>query len=92
VHGRSISCVITSEFEDKDLTTSDGVINTVNYDISDKSAEMFLTWGEYLEKTLQRVNARHAKSIYFVAPEQKGTSVLDTTTTQRHFASGLRGE
>jgi len=51
-----ISCVIQSEFEGKELSSTKGVINTVNYEISDERAEMFLTWGEYLEKTLQRIN------------------------------------
>ncbi len=51
-----ISCVIQSEFDNKDLTSTAGVINIVNYEISDKRAEMFLTWGEYIEKTLQRIN------------------------------------
>jgi len=51
-----ISCVIQSDYEGKKLTETEGVINTVNYEISDHRAEMFLNWGEYLEKTLQRIN------------------------------------
>ncbi|MEN8214860.1 MAG: hypothetical protein ABFS56_00465 [Pseudomonadota bacterium] len=51
-----ISCVIQSDYEGKKLTETQGVINTVNYEISDDKAEMFLNWGEYLEKTLQRIN------------------------------------
>jgi hypothetical protein len=58
-----IYCVIYSEFEEKDLTTSRGVINTVNYEISDNTAEMFLTWGEYLDKILDQVNNRNAKKL-----------------------------
>ncbi len=58
-----IYCVVHSEFEDKDLTTSSGVINTVNYEISDDTAEMFLTWGEYLNKILDQVNNRNAKNL-----------------------------
>jgi hypothetical protein len=58
-----IYCVIHSEFEDKDLTTSEGVINTVNYEISDDTAEMFLTWGEYLDKILEQVNNKNAKKL-----------------------------
>jgi hypothetical protein len=51
-----ISCVIESDYEDRELTSREGVINTVNYELFDKRAEMFLTWGEYIEKTLQRIN------------------------------------
>jgi hypothetical protein len=58
-----IYCVVHSEFEDKDLKTSSGVINTVNYEISDDTAEMFLTWGEYLNKILDQVNNRNAKNL-----------------------------
>jgi hypothetical protein len=58
-----IYCVIHSEYEDKDLTTSKGVVGTVNYEISDDHAEMFLTWGEYLSKILDTVNNRNAKKL-----------------------------
>ncbi|MCP4031847.1 MAG: hypothetical protein GY734_11480, partial [Herbaspirillum sp.] len=58
-----ISCVIQSEYEDKDLTTREGVVDTVSYEITDKDSEMSMTWGEYIELTLERVNDRHAKSI-----------------------------
>ena len=76
-----INCVIQSEFEEKDLTTSEGVIQTVNYEISDNQAEMFLTWGEYLDKILEQVNNRNAKNLllhlnkhserYWTPPELK---------------------
>ncbi|TGO03478.1 hypothetical protein PN36_05805 [Candidatus Thiomargarita nelsonii] len=58
-----ISCVILSDYEDKDLTTSEGVINTVNYEISTKTAEMSLTWAEYIEDTVAQVNNLKAKNI-----------------------------
>jgi len=58
-----ISCVIQSDYEDINLTTKEGVINTVNYEITDETAEMSLNWGEYIEKTVKRVNDRHAKNI-----------------------------
>jgi len=43
--------------------TSEGVINTVHYEISDRNSEMSKTWNEYLQLTLQRVNDRNAKDI-----------------------------
>ncbi|MEA1967756.1 MAG: hypothetical protein U9N77_06025 [Thermodesulfobacteriota bacterium] len=58
-----ISCVIQSEYENKDLTTQEGVVNTVNHEISDRKSEMSMTWGEYIELTLKRINDIHAKSI-----------------------------
>lgn len=59
-----ISGVIQSEFDDKDLTNSEGVINTVHYEISDRNSEMSNTWNEYLQLTLQRINDKNAKNIW----------------------------
>ncbi|MEN8218477.1 MAG: hypothetical protein ABFS56_19330 [Pseudomonadota bacterium] len=58
-----ISCVIQSEYEDKDLTTADGVVETVNYEISYRRSEMSDTWNEYFQLTLQKVNGKYAKSL-----------------------------
>ncbi|MCP4112504.1 MAG: hypothetical protein GY749_44430 [Desulfobacteraceae bacterium] len=58
-----ISCVIQSEYDGKDLTTREGVVNTVSYEITDKDSEMSMTWGEYIDLTLKKVNDRHAKSM-----------------------------
>jgi len=58
-----ISCVIQSEYEDKDLTTLDGVVDTVNYEISYRRSEMSGTWNEYLQLTLKRVNDKYAKML-----------------------------
>ncbi|MDM8538023.1 hypothetical protein QUF70_14805 [Desulfobacterales bacterium HSG17] len=58
-----ISCVIGSDFEGKELTTKQGVIDTVHYEITDRKSEMSKTWGEYIELTLTRVNDIHAKNI-----------------------------
>ncbi len=58
-----ISCVMQSNYPDRDLTTSDGVVNTVNYEITDRSSEMSKTWAEYIELTLQRINDQYAKAM-----------------------------
>ncbi|KHD07625.1 hypothetical protein PN36_04015 [Candidatus Thiomargarita nelsonii] len=58
-----ISCVIQNELENKDLTSSSGVIERVNYEISDRRSEMSETWNEYLQLTLKRINDRHAKNM-----------------------------
>ncbi|MFQ5615741.1 MAG: hypothetical protein ACE5GO_04680 [Anaerolineales bacterium] len=36
---------------------------TVNFEITDRTAEMSKTWAEYIELTLQRINDRHAKAM-----------------------------
>jgi hypothetical protein len=58
-----ISCVIQSEYDDKDLTTADGVVDTVNYEISYRRSEMSDTWNEYFQLTLEKVNEKYAKSL-----------------------------
>ncbi|MCP4353150.1 MAG: hypothetical protein GY795_47470, partial [Desulfobacterales bacterium] len=58
-----ISCVIQSEFEGKDLTTPEGVATAADYEITHKGSEMSMTWGEYIELTLKKVNDRNAKDM-----------------------------
>ncbi|MDM8515696.1 hypothetical protein QUF76_05810, partial [Desulfobacterales bacterium HSG16] len=58
-----ISCVIQSEYEEKDLTTQEGVVNTVNYEITDKASELSMTWGEYIEQTTSKINDQHGKKM-----------------------------
>jgi hypothetical protein len=65
-----ISCVIQSDYEDKDLMTKEGVINTVLNEISARDSEMSKTWNEYLYKTLNRVNNIHAKSLLLFLTQQ----------------------
>ncbi len=58
-----ISCVIQSNYAEKDLTTVDGVVSTVNYEVTHRYSEMSRTWNEYIQLTLQKINDRHAKKL-----------------------------
>ena len=58
-----ISCVIRSEYENKDLATAEGVVNTTNYEITDASSEMSMNWSEYIDQTTDRINERYAKNM-----------------------------
>jgi len=58
-----ISCVIQSSFPGKDLTDSEGVIETVNYEIAGRRSELSGTWCEYIDKTVDRINDRNGKKI-----------------------------
>ena len=58
-----ISCVIQSHYENKDLKTVQGVVETVDFEISERNSEMSVTWGEYIQKAVQRINDKHAKHI-----------------------------
>ncbi|MEM7537465.1 MAG: restriction endonuclease, partial [Chloroflexota bacterium] len=58
-----ISCVISNEMEDKDLTKRKGVIKTVNYELSNFESEMSKTWNEYLRRTFERTNGTITKKL-----------------------------
>lgn len=58
-----ISCVLQSQFPGRDLTTATGVVEAVNYELQSRKSEMWLTWREYVDATLQRVNDQHAKNL-----------------------------
>ncbi|WP_069473721.1 hypothetical protein [Candidatus Marithrix sp. Canyon 246] len=89
-----ISCVIISDYEDKDLTTSKGVADTVDYELSEENAEMYLTWGEYIHHTVNEVNDQNAKNIllflsknnekYFTPTDLKEKLGLDLEINEIH--------
>ncbi len=58
-----ISCVIQSDVEDRDLTKEEGVVNAVHHEITDRDSEMSMTWGEYIELSLKRINTVNSKQI-----------------------------
>jgi DNA-binding Lrp family transcriptional regulator len=58
-----ITCVLDSDYPNKDLTTAKGVIDVVTYEITDRGSEMSKTWNEYLHLTFSQVNDRYAKSL-----------------------------
>ncbi len=58
-----ISCVMKSKYSARDLSDETGVIDTVNYEITDRNSQMQRTWGEYIEMTLSRINDLHSKNI-----------------------------
>ncbi|MCP4694611.1 MAG: hypothetical protein GY859_41670, partial [Desulfobacterales bacterium] len=58
-----IANVVQNEYEDRDLTTEEGVVDTVNYEITNRRSEMSRTWREYIYKTLREVNDRNGKKM-----------------------------
>jgi len=58
-----ISCVVQSNYKGRNLQTVDGVVDTVNYEITSRTSELSKTWGEYIYKNLSRLNDRHSKHI-----------------------------
>ncbi len=58
-----ISCVIQSNYENRDLITEDGVIGTYDYEITNRRSHLSKTWSEYIQMTLHKINDRYAKSM-----------------------------
>jgi hypothetical protein len=58
-----ISCVLQSSCPDRDLTITEGVIETVNYEISNRRSELSGSWREYIDQTVERINERYGKSL-----------------------------
>ncbi|MCP4106466.1 MAG: hypothetical protein GY749_13190 [Desulfobacteraceae bacterium] len=58
-----ISCVMQSNYKNRELGTEEGVISTFEYEITDRHSRMSKIWSEYIQLTLQKVNDRYAKSM-----------------------------
>ncbi len=58
-----ISCVMQSRCEQRSLDTEKGVVETFDYEITDRRSRMSRTWNEYIQLTLKKINDRHAKEM-----------------------------
>lgn len=58
-----ISSIINSEYENKDLTTTEGLVNTLEFETLSDEGEIKSTWMTYVATAFDRVNDIHAKNI-----------------------------
>ena len=58
-----IFCVINSRYPKRDLTTTAGVIATVDDTVANRKSFFSLTWQEYIGKTVKQVNDKYGKHI-----------------------------
>jgi hypothetical protein len=58
-----ISSLIRSRFPGKDLTTMNGLIDTLEFETLDRRGNIKLTWMEYVISTFKKVNGKNAKKI-----------------------------
>jgi hypothetical protein len=58
-----ISAVIRSNYPDKDLTSIDGLTNTLEFETLDDQGLIKLSWMEYIAKAFPQINDRYAKNI-----------------------------
>ncbi|MCB0060671.1 MAG: hypothetical protein KDE19_01095, partial [Caldilineaceae bacterium] len=58
-----ISCVMRSNFPNRDLTTTQGVVEAVNHEVANRDSYLSRTWEEYIERTVKRINEKYGKHI-----------------------------
>lgn len=58
-----ISSIMRSECEEKDFTTIEGLMKTLEFETQDDHGEIKFTWMEYIASALPRINDRNGKNI-----------------------------
>lgn len=58
-----ISAIMRSECEEKDLTTTEGLTRTLEFETLSPHGEIKATWMEYISSALPRINDRNGKNI-----------------------------
>ncbi len=99
-----ISCVLESSCPVRDLSSAEGVVETVNYEMADRGSELSGTWQEYIDRTLDRINDKYGKQMllhlsryndrYWTPRELQKELGLDEkeTTLHRKLVSMVMGD
>jgi hypothetical protein len=58
-----IACVMRSSYPNRDLATTQGVVETVNYEVADRESFLSRTWEEYIDRTVTRINEKYGKHL-----------------------------
>ncbi len=58
-----ISAIMCSEFEDKNLTSAEGLAQTLEFETLDNRGEIKYTWMEYVNSAFDQINNKNAKRI-----------------------------
>jgi len=66
-----ISSLFRSKYPEKDLSTKDNLIKTLEFEILDNSGIVRSTWSEYLNYALDEVNSVHSKQIVLYLNKHK---------------------
>jgi hypothetical protein len=67
-----ISSIMRSEYEDKDLTSVDGLTRTLEFETLNNQGTIKATWMEYVKTAFSKVNERNAKRIVLHLFKYKG--------------------
>lgn len=67
-----ISSILRSEYEDKDLTTKDGLAEVLEFETLSDQGVIKATWMEYVKTAFSKVNDRNAKRIVLHLCKHRG--------------------
>jgi len=70
-----ISALFRSRFPQKDLTTEQGLLETLEFETLDERGIIKGTWMEYIRSALPRINDQHAKNIVLYLCQHKDRQV-----------------
>jgi hypothetical protein len=70
-----ISSILRSEYPDKDLTSFEGLVRTLEYETLDDHGDIKSTWMEYVSTAFHRVNDRNAKNIVLYLSKNRDREV-----------------
>ncbi len=78
-----ISSIIRSNYDDKDLTTDEGLLRIMEYETLSYEGEIKSTWMEYVTTAFYRVNDRNAKNIVFYLCKNREREVTRKELTEK---------
>lgn len=99
-----IACVMRSDYPQRDLTTTAGVVATVNHEVANRGSYLSRTWEEYIDHTVTRINEKYGKHLllhlskyndrYWTPRELKEALHLaeDETTIHGKLIAMVRGD
>jgi len=82
-----IASLLRSDWIEKDFSTAEGVIKTLDYEIKNREGELFGTWSEYIYSTIKAVNDRYAKQILLFLSRER-----DKECTRKEISDHLEGK
>ncbi len=82
-----IASLLRSDWDERDFSTTEGVIKTLDYEIKNREGELFGTWSEYLFSTIKAVNDHYAKQILLFLSKER-----DKECTRLEISNHLDGK
>ncbi|MDM8562838.1 hypothetical protein QUF54_05735 [Candidatus Marithioploca araucensis] len=86
-----IASLLRSDWEERDFSTIDGVIKTLDYEIKNRDGELFGTWSEYIYSTIKAVNDRYAKQILLFLSREREKECTRTEISHVGWANITTG-